>query len=187
MSAKRPADAPTHPWPNALRVAALKRAQPTPFDLSATADQQAAIAGFLGLLGLDALRFRGQVAEEGEDGWRVTGRLTANVVQECVATLDPVPARIDQQVSRLFVPTFAGTVDLDPEDDDDPDEYTDTIDPGAVALEELALALDPYPRAADADPVDARAAPRGAQPLEDAELKPFAGLAALRDKMQGGR
>ena len=189
MSSKRPSDAPPpHPWPHPVRVATLKRAKPTAFDLTADADQRAAIAALMGLPDVQSLRFKGEIASEGEDSWRMTGRMTADVVQECVATLDPVPAHIDQDVSRLFVPEFAtGAIDLDPEEDDDPDEYTDRIDPGAVALEELALALDPYPRAASADRVEAQATPPGVKALEDADLKPFAGLAALRDKMQGGR
>lgn len=185
---REPDAAAPHPWPHPLRVARLGRAQPVPFDLSADEAERTAIADFLGLLGVATLRFKGELRAEAEDAWRMTGRLTSEITQECVSTLAPVPARIDLRVSRLFVPyPFEGAIDLDPEDEDDPDEFEDTIDPGAVALEELALSLDPYPHAQGVEPVDARAAPPGTAPLDDAELKPFAGLAALRDKMQGGR
>ena len=54
-----------------------------------------------------------------------------------------------------------------------------------MALEALALALDPYPRAEGAALGDARFAPPGTQPLDEEALKPFAGLAELREKLAG--
>ena len=175
------------PWPHPLRVASLDRSRPTRFDLQADEAARAAIAEHLGLLGIDSLRFRGELAPVGAADWRMTGRLTADVVQECVVTLEPLSGRIDERIGRDFLADAGGlSLDLDLDAEDEPDEFTDVIDPGAVAIEALALALDPYPRAPGTDPVDARAAPPGADPLDNAALKPFAGLAALRDKMQGG-
>ena len=181
------AEAAPLPWPQPLRVASLDRSRPKRFDLNADEASRAVIADHLGLLGIETLRFRGELAPVGAEDWRMTGRLTAQVTQQCVVTLEPLPARIDEQIARDFLADAAGlSIDLDPDAEDEPDEFTDVIDPGAVAVEALALALDPYPRAPEADPVDARATPPGADPLDDAALKPFAGLAALRDKMQGG-
>jgi hypothetical protein len=48
------------------------------------------------------------------------------------------------------------------------------------------LALPLYPRAPGAALGAITATPPGAAPLGDAELKPFASLAALRTKLEGG-
>ena len=56
------------------------------------------------------------------------------------------------------------------------------IDLAEVAAEALALALPLYPRAPGAELGTLVAAPDGVAPLSDADLKPFAGLAALARK-----
>jgi len=82
------------------------------------------------------------------------GRLQANLTQACVVSLVAVPQDIDEEVQRRFVPNERqaarkrelAIVKADVEDP--PELYSDAgIDIGAVVLEQLALALDPYPRA----------------------------------------
>ena len=164
----------------------LRRAEPRTFDLIATAEERARIAEFLELVSLTELRFRGTLSPEGKDTWVMEGRVTADLAQPCIATLKPVPQRVDQRVRREFLPEgseLPEELDMDP-DADDPDIYSDHIDPGLVAIEILALALEPYPRADGTDPVELRATPPGAGDLDEQALKPFAGLAALRDKLK---
>ncbi len=60
------------------------------------------------------------------------------------------------------------------------------IDPGVLAIESLALVLDPYPRAPGVPPADWQAAPPGVPPLGEGDLKPFAKLAVLKEKLGGG-
>ncbi len=186
MCAKQsPIDARPHPWPHPMRVGTLKRAVDIPVDLQSDKQECATIAEFMGLHGIASLRFKGKLVAEDDEGWVLTGRLTANLTQRCVVTLSPLPVRIDQKIVRHLVPSFsAGTIDLDPEDEDEADEFDDVIDPGVIALEELALALEPYPRGLESELETTVAAPPGSQPLTDEALKPFAGLAALKDKMQ---
>jgi hypothetical protein len=57
------------------------------------------------------------------------------------------------------------------------------IDPGLLAVESLALALDPYPRASGVPRAEYQAAPPGVAPLADDDLKPFAKLAVLKEKL----
>ncbi len=59
------------------------------------------------------------------------------------------------------------------------------VDLGEVLLEALALAIPPFPRANGVDLGEIRAAPKGVDPMDDDALKPFAGLAGLRDKLDG--
>ena len=81
-----------------MEVATLKRARETAFDLQAGTAERRAVAAFLGLADVRELRFRGQIAPMGREDWQMTGRLTADLDQICVATLEPLPMRVDLAV-----------------------------------------------------------------------------------------
>lgn len=189
-SAAMPRAAAEPPFRRPIAVRTLSRKQPLPFDLSPEPEEARAIADFLGLEALGRLRFHGELAPAGAEGWRIEGELSADLVQNCVVTLDPVMQRIEEPVARVYVPEDAyrppAEIDLEPDAEDEPDPFGSVIDPGQLALEALVLMLDPYPRAADAPPVEYRAGPPGVAPLTDGDLKPFAKLAVLKEKL-GGR
>lgn len=112
----------------------------------------------------------------------VRGRVVADVVQTCVVTLEPVPAHVDE----TFEVRFTTRDDAVPHDlvigpDDEPPEPItgDVLDIGELATQQLALALDPWPRLPDA------ALPEEVvrDPARDG---PFAALAALREKAPKG-
>lgn len=177
------------PYSHALQVQTLSRGRATRFDLRPSEPERAAIATFLGLHSLEALRLKGDLMPRGAEGWRAKGRLTANLAQSCVITLAPVPQKVDERVVRDYLPEaeleVGDDVTLDIEGDDDPDGFTDQIDLGHLLIEALALALEPYPRAPDAELPDQQFAPPGVEPLTDDVLKPFAKLASLREKLAG--
>jgi uncharacterized metal-binding protein YceD (DUF177 family) len=159
-----------------------------PFDIAATPSEAAAVARLLGAREVRKLRFRGALTRLPKGGWRLDARLGATAVQTCVVTLDPVTTRVDQPVTRTFLPAGATAsaevvVDLD---DDEIEPLGDRIDLGLVAIEALALALPTYPRRPGATLGPASAGDRGVVPLDEAELKPFAALAALRGKSGHG-
>ena len=170
-----------------IKVATLSRSQAKNFDIHPDASEKAEIAKFLGIAGLSDFRFKGQILGDEDEGWLIKGRLTAKAVQKCVITLDDVPESIDEAVQRKYVPeseeAAAGEIDLDPDTDDDPDFFTDAVDPSHLALEALSLALDPYPRAENADLDQTGFAAPGVKPLTDDDVKPFAGLAELKEKL----
>lgn len=126
-------------------------------------------------------------------GVRVTGSIAGGVIQECVVTLDPVPGEIDEDVDRGFLPMETlysedkpgseHEVVADSELGDIPEPLTDPLDMADIVAETLGVALDPYPRSADAQEAVFSSIPPGAEPIVEAEIKPFAGLAALRAKM----
>jgi uncharacterized metal-binding protein YceD (DUF177 family) len=100
-----------------------------------------------------------------------------------------VTTRVDTPVRRLFAPhaTASLDIDLDVEDDDEAEPLGDAIDLGLVAIEALALALPAYPRAEGAELGElARSAPPGVAPIAEGDLRPFAALAALRDRKPDG-
>jgi len=165
-----------------LRARGLRK--PVRFDLSPDTAARAAVAGELDLLGLPALRFVGMVKPSGKDVV-LEGVLTATVVQPCSVTLNPVTTRIDEAVTRRYVADW-----VEPEGDEVevPEDVTvdplpQTIDVAEVAVEALALSLPLYPRSPGADLGEAVFAPPGVTPLKAEDVRPFAGLAALKDRL----
>lgn len=164
-------------------VAKLSASQNLPFDHRATEDECARLAMLFEAISVDRFRFSGILMPSGDADWSVKGRVQATIIQECVVTLAPVVSRIDEPMHRRFMPVSQDQdlIDFDPEADDDVNPLGDVIDLGAVAIEVVSLALDPYPRAPDAgldpqilgDPSDA----------DEGKRKPFAALEALRRKM----
>jgi uncharacterized metal-binding protein YceD (DUF177 family) len=106
------------------------------------------------------------------------GDLTAVVTQICVVSLDDFEDTLHERFRVIFVPADTENEDPDPEEDDEIPFEGDVIDLGEAAAEQLALALDPYPRKPGAElPAD----------LVEQEGSPFAALAALRDRQRRGQ
>jgi uncharacterized metal-binding protein YceD (DUF177 family) len=154
-------------------------------DLVADEDECAAIAGRLGLLSLDRLEAHAVLSRDGQKV-RATGRLKAAVEQACVATGVSVPAHIDEPFELSFMPEpkVGGPddeIELSPADLDTIFHDGSAIDLGGAVTDTLAIAIDPYPRSAEAD-----SALREAGVIGEEEAGPFAALAALKSKLGGG-
>jgi uncharacterized metal-binding protein YceD (DUF177 family) len=78
------------------------------------------------------------------------GHLVAEVMQTCVISLDDFTATVEERFTVRCVPAGEETDDADPDSLDEIGYQDGTLDLGEVATEQLALALDPYPRAPDA-------------------------------------
>ncbi|MEM7317760.1 MAG: DUF177 domain-containing protein [Pseudomonadota bacterium] len=169
-----------------FRVADLPQNHPTRFVLQPDAGYRSNLAVELGLLGLNKLRFAGDIKASGDRNWLLTGQLGATVVQPCVVSLDSVTTRIDEPVRRLFVANW-----IEPEDDEvemTQDEETEAlgpeIDAAAVMTEALVLALPLYPRKPGTDLAQAVFTEPGTRPMSDEDVRPFADLSALREAMK---
>jgi uncharacterized metal-binding protein YceD (DUF177 family) len=142
------------------------------------------IAAYLDLAAIEGLSAEITLTRWRARGVRVNGKIKADVVQTCVVTLDPVPAHIDAEFERRFLPVDVlpknyaeqQEVFIDPEGEDPPEPVEREIDLGEVLIEELALTLDPYPRKAGVE-FHADEAPEG-KPRKN----PFAVLAKLKPK-----
>lgn len=167
--------------PSRLRTGGLSPRKPTHFDYAPDPAARRALAAELGLLTLRSLRLTGEITPAGRDAMILTARLVADADQACVVTLAPVPARIDEPVRRRFVADLPapGGDEVEMPEDDSLEPMPETIDLAAIAAEAFALALPLYPRAPGAELGTMVHAPEGVAPLTDADLKPFAGLAAL--------
>ncbi|TAK16635.1 MAG: DUF177 domain-containing protein, partial [Rhizorhabdus sp.] len=109
------------------------------------------------------------------------GRVRAMAEQACVATGGPVPVAIDEAFSLRFVPEGdAEEIELDVEDCDTIDYSGSAVDLGEAIAETLALSLDPFPRAPDAEAVLKAA---GILSEDEVVSGPFAALKALKDKL----
>ncbi len=170
-----------------VRLSDLSQRRDTEFLLTPTEPERAAIAAELRILGLRKLRFSARLTPEDRRGWRLDAMLGATVVQSCVATLEPVTTRIDEGVTRRYLADLetpeASEVEM-PEDDTI-EALPASLDIAAVMIEALALALPDYPRAEGAGSAEMSVSEPGVEPLTDEALRPFAGLAALRDRIGG--
>ncbi|SDG94044.1 YceD family protein [Roseospirillum parvum] len=154
--------------------------------LKADAETRARVAAFLDLPAIDRLSVEAELKPRGR-GLTVSGRVQARVVQTCVVSLAPVTGQVDEAFRVRFVPPGradrGGAPDIEPTGDDPPETLVgDSVDLSAIVLEHLSLGLDPFPRAAEAEPP----APLGdPDPPEEADSAsggkgPFAALARLR-------
>ncbi|WP_037316135.1 YceD family protein [Ruegeria halocynthiae] len=169
-----------------LRVADLPQNAPTPFDLRPDASSLTAIKDDLGLLGLRKLSFVGDIRAQGKRDWALTGKLGATVIQPCIVTLEPVTTRIDIPVSRIFLAEWSNPDEPEFEipEGDETEPLGPEIDPGIVMIEALSLALPLYPRKDGAELEQAGYTEPGKKAMTDDDVKPFAGLAGLRDALK---
>lgn len=141
------------------------------------------------LLGLRKLSFSGEVSAVGDADWQLQGTLGATVIQPCAVTLEPVTTRIDTPVRRLYQRDFieVDAPEVEMPENDEVESLTAWIDPGAVMLEALDLALPLYPRKEDAELGEMVVTEPGVKPMRDEDTRPFAGLAALKDQLEAGK
>lgn len=146
----------------------------------ASAAERAELAKTLDLKACDTLRAVYKVQARGPGIYVLRGKISADVVQSCVVTLEPIPAHIEEDMDVELRPR---ELMPEPEDSDQdilnlPDVEaieSDGIDLGNIVTEHVATALDPYPRkeGAELDFEDPAAA--------DPTAKPFAKLAKLKN------
>jgi uncharacterized metal-binding protein YceD (DUF177 family) len=87
---------------------------------------------------------------------RFDGTLEAELVQPCVVTLEPVPARLADSFTLTYRPGLdeeeADRLALDEPGDDLVEPLIgDAIDIGEAVAQQLAVVMDPYPRASGAE------------------------------------
>lgn len=137
-----------------------------PVVIEAGEKERAALAQMHGLVDVKRYRAEMLVSPWKRHGIKVSGTVKADIVQECVVTLEPVQNRIEETIEGLFLPEDSklgrlgfqdgGEIVLDAEGPDSPETFSgDSIDVGAFAEEFFSLGIDPYPRKAGAAVVEA--------------------------------
>ena len=152
-------------------------------EIEASADERAALAQRFGLQDVAELKAQATVTPVAA-GIEVAGHMKGRATQSCVVTGGPVPAFVSQNFAVRFVAPDATPeaeeIELNAEDCDIMEHDGQAIDIGEAVAQTLSLALDPYPRSANAE-----ARLREAGVLAEGEAGPFGALAALREKLQG--
>ncbi len=129
--------------------------------VEANAEERAAIAERLLVFGIPSLRCAFTLTQGPRGMIAARGHLQARVFE----------TGVDERFSLRFVPAGTESDDPDPESEDEVPYAGELLDLGEATVEQLALALDPYPRKPDAElPA----------PEPEAPAHPFAGLASLR-------
>lgn len=173
------------PLSRPVRVDTIKL-RGTPVSLQAEPQEKAGIALMLDLPSVESLDARYVLSRSGERV-KLEGTIKAAFHQTCTVTLEAFPVALEVPLKLDFAPEEpaeprrraasdeTGEIDIEVRlnEDDPPEPIVDgAIDLGAVTLEFLALALDPYPRKPGA--VFAEPAP------EEPPESPFAKLARLK-------
>jgi uncharacterized metal-binding protein YceD (DUF177 family) len=143
--------------------------------IEASPAERAALARRFGILGIDSLGARVRLAPVAR-GVRLDAEFEAEVVQECVVTLEPVRSVVVEQFSIIYGEPSTAEAQPIGEDDDLVEPLPgNELDIGEAVAQQLSLALDPYPRLPGAEfPEEAREAP--------SDDHPFAALAKLRQR-----
>jgi Large ribosomal RNA subunit accumulation protein YceD len=139
--------------------------------VEANQDECAALAQRMKLPAVLSLTCRFRLERDLAGTLVARGHLIARIVQTCVVSLDDFTATVEDRFEVRCVPEGMESDDPDPEALDEIAYTGGIVDLGEAAAEQLALALDPYPRCPDAV-------------LPDIEVEPephrFANLDALR-------
>ena len=152
--------------------------------IEADAEQRAALARRFALHSIDRFSVEAKARPVGGGpNVLVKGRILAGLHQICAVTLAPVQATIDETFDTEFGPVEeAVDIELSLSDADPVEPFEEAgIDVGELAAQHLALALNPYPRAAGVSLEQALAPAGGSSVLElNQPSGPFAALQKLR-------
>jgi uncharacterized metal-binding protein YceD (DUF177 family) len=160
------------------------------FEIKASEEECADVAKRLGLLKLEKLKASLYLSRTRGGFISVSGYFETELAQACVVTLAPIASQLRETISMTFrdgprVPDGkkpSGGEELVSVYEDDPPElvHEGRIDLGELVVEQLVLALDPYPRA---EGVSFGAQAWGSDVVEAPVLgaNPFAALKKLRE------
>ena len=146
----------------------------TEMALAATPAECAALARRFSLLALDRLEAVLRLEWVAGRLLRLEATLSAELVQECVVTLEPVQSRIEDRFVLLYGPAAETSDVMLREDEEVLEPIVDgRIDLGEAVAQQLSLAIDPFPRAPGAGPPPTPG---------ESTASPFAALATWRKK-----
>ena len=153
--------------------------------IEADIDQRKKIATALDLLELEEFKFEYRLHRISRGRFKLKGQLTARATQNCVVTLEPVPASIENTVEiDLWPAEDVERLESEAEQEsmsvqlEGPEPIGgDSIDVGQLAYEHFAATLDLYPKKTNAKfDWDTQSTAQDG----DTGDKPFAALAKLK-------
>jgi uncharacterized metal-binding protein YceD (DUF177 family) len=158
-------------------------AEPRSVHIEAEPAERSALAARFELVAVEALAAEARLNRHGE-AVTAAGSLRARVIQSCIATGDPVHAKVEETFRIEFRPPPGGRADDEIELGEAELDVVfyegGAIDLGEAVAETLALSLNPYPRSPAADAA-LREAGVKSEEEERAEANPFAVLKGLKE------
>ncbi len=155
-------------------------AEPRSVVVSADAGERKALARRFGLVSLDALVAHVELAAV-NNSIEARGALSARMKQSCVATAQPLSVKLEESFQIRFEPPTTEVIEeefeLSSGDCDVMEHDGQAIDLGEAVAQTLGLAIDPFPRALDADAVL-----KATGILAEPDVGPFSKLKGLLDK-----
>ncbi len=152
MSRERDAPAPGTPAPEMPRPFATARVGAgATVTVEARPAEREALAVRMNVAAIHSLVCRFDLRRVEADIIEAHGLLQASVRQSCVVTLEPFDADLVESFCVRFVPEGQQSEELNLECDDEVPYAGGVLDLGEAASEQLALALDPFPRAPGAE------------------------------------
>ncbi len=154
--------------------------------VAASGEDLARIAQWAEIRAVKAFGATVQLRKHAADRFALDAELVADIVQDCVVTLEPVESRIvlpihrELHLARHIRLKPGESIALNPGagDDEVPEEIDSlTYDLAAPLLEEFLLAVDPYPRAPGVE-----FAPPAQTGAEEVKESPFAVLKSLKNR-----
>ena len=173
-----------------LRFSELNQSKPFGFHLRLSNQKVSELIKRLDVLNIKKVSLVGSLSPLSIDEWSLKAVLKATVKQKCVISLKPVQTVVNDTISRTF---SALALHNNYESDDDgasPVIFDDSlhqlnneIDLAEIIFEELTLILPLYPKIEGAELGSYSVTEPGAKPLNEENIKPFAQLSELKDKL----
>lgn len=169
-------------WTHEIELASVP-SQGRSFELVPDEATRKRLAETAGVVSIPSLKVLLEVRPAGTDRAEVVGKLEGVVRQTCVVSLE----EFDNAVSENFSVDFAADLESEAASDDEeeiedlPDPIVDgKIDLGALAIEFLILAVDPYPR----KPGVAFKPLPSEEAAPEPKRSPFEQLSGLKDRVK---
>ena len=174
-----------------LRLSEINQSKPFEFHLILSSDAVSELSRRLDLLNIKKVSLTGKLSPLSLNEWILKAELRATVRQKCVISFKPVQTIVNETINRTFCPlALENAVKIDDDDgnstvsfDDTLQEFNDEIDLVDLIFEELTIILPLYPKFEGAELGSYTVTEPGVKPLNKENLKPFAQLSELKDKI----
>ena len=173
-----------------VRFSEINQSKPFEFHFILSSQKISELIERLDLLNIKKVSLAGILSPISINEWRLKAELRATVKQKCVVSFKPVQTIVNETITRTFSSSvLKDTLAADDDGaspvvfDDTLHEFNDEIDLTDLIFEELTLTLPLYPKFKGAELGSYSVTEPGVKPLTEENLKPFAQLSELRDKL----
>ena len=173
-----------------VRFSEINQSKPFDFHLILSNQKVSELVKSLDLLSIKKVSLVGKLSPLSINEWSLKAELRATVKQKCVISFKPVKTIVCEPINRTFSSSALQNTFEEDDDgispvffDDTLEELNDHIDLAEIIFEELTLILPHYPKIEGAELGYYSVTEPGAKPLTEENIKPFAQLSELKDKL----